>query len=210
MHRAAAARAGGIFRFDDDLDPRQMLGQRAAPRVPLFRSGLAQRRIGLLLFGLALGNCCPRSSRARLNWSRSTPSERRPARSTWWTRHLRPAWVVGWDGGNFGGARILTKGILRCRRVSTRSACGRSVMSRAARCAPSRELNVAHFIRVGLGGLGPGARGAMRTSSPGSSSHDSGGVNREQRLPRPLCVRGSAGGAVRAGCHQSTSPRPIL
>jgi|SRR5215472_19247064 len=72
-------------------------------------------------------------------------------------------------------------------------------MSRAARCAPSRELNVAHFIRVGLGGLGPGARGAMRTSSPGSSSHDSGGVNREQRLPRPLCVRGSAGGGSASG-----------
>jgi hypothetical protein len=57
MHRAAAARAGGIFRFDDDLDPRQMLGQRAAPGPPLFRAGLAQRRIGLLVFGLALGNC---------------------------------------------------------------------------------------------------------------------------------------------------------
>ena len=57
MHRAAAARAGGLFRFDDDLDPRQMLGQRAAPGAPLFRAGLAQRRIGLLLFGLALGNC---------------------------------------------------------------------------------------------------------------------------------------------------------
>jgi hypothetical protein len=57
MHRAAAARADGIFRFDDDLDPRQMLGQRAAPGVPLFRAGLAQRWIGLLLFGLALGNC---------------------------------------------------------------------------------------------------------------------------------------------------------
>jgi len=55
MHRSAAARTGGVFRFDDDLDPRQMLRQRAAPGAPLVRAGLAQRRIGLLLFGLALG-----------------------------------------------------------------------------------------------------------------------------------------------------------
>ena len=47
MHRAAAAWTGGIFRFDDDLDPRQMLGQRTAPGTPLFRARLAQRRIGL-------------------------------------------------------------------------------------------------------------------------------------------------------------------
>jgi hypothetical protein len=32
-----------------------MLRQRAAPGAPLVRVGLAQRRIGLLLFGLALG-----------------------------------------------------------------------------------------------------------------------------------------------------------
>jgi hypothetical protein len=57
MHRAAAARTDGIFRFDDDLDPRQMLGQRAAPSALLFRAGLAQRRIGLLLFGLAHSDC---------------------------------------------------------------------------------------------------------------------------------------------------------
>jgi hypothetical protein len=57
VHRAAAARARGIFRFDDDLDPRQVLGQRAALGAPLFRAGLAQRRIGLLLFGLALDDC---------------------------------------------------------------------------------------------------------------------------------------------------------
>jgi hypothetical protein len=57
VHRAATARAGGIFRFDDDLDPRQVLRQRPAPGAPLFRAGLAQRRIGFLLFGLALGNC---------------------------------------------------------------------------------------------------------------------------------------------------------
>ena len=56
MHRAAAARTGVLFRFDDDLDPRQVLGQRAAAGAPLFRAGLAQRRIGLLLFGLALGD----------------------------------------------------------------------------------------------------------------------------------------------------------
>ena len=57
MHRPAAARAGGIFRFDDDLDPRQMLGQRTAPGAPLLRAGLAQRRIGLLRSGLALRYC---------------------------------------------------------------------------------------------------------------------------------------------------------
>ena len=57
MHRAAAARAGSIFRFDDDLHPWQVLGQRAAPGAPLFRAGLAQRRIGLLLFRFALGDC---------------------------------------------------------------------------------------------------------------------------------------------------------
>src|SRR5215469_2229436 len=56
MHRAAAARASGLFRFDDNLNPRQVLGQRAPPGAPLFRAGLAQRRIGLLLFGLARGN----------------------------------------------------------------------------------------------------------------------------------------------------------
>jgi hypothetical protein len=53
MHRAAAARAGGVFRFDDDLDPRQVLRQRPAAGAPLLRTGLAPRRIGLLRFGLA-------------------------------------------------------------------------------------------------------------------------------------------------------------
>ena len=57
VHRAAAAWAGGIFRFDDDLDPRQVLGQRAAASAPLLRTGFAQGRIGLLLFGLGLGDC---------------------------------------------------------------------------------------------------------------------------------------------------------
>ena len=56
MHRAAAAWTGGVFRLDDDLDPRQMLRQRAAPGAPLLRACLAQRRIGLLLFGLGLGD----------------------------------------------------------------------------------------------------------------------------------------------------------
>jgi hypothetical protein len=56
MHRPAAARAGGVFRLDDDLDPRQTLRQRAASGAPLLRAGLAQRRIGLLLFGLDLGD----------------------------------------------------------------------------------------------------------------------------------------------------------
>ena len=57
MHRAAAARAGGVFRRDDDLDPRQVVGQAAAANAALVREGFAQRRIGLLLFGLARGNC---------------------------------------------------------------------------------------------------------------------------------------------------------
>jgi hypothetical protein len=57
MHRAAAARAGGIFRIDNDLDPRQVLRQCTAPGAPLFRAGLAQRRIGLLLFRFTRGNC---------------------------------------------------------------------------------------------------------------------------------------------------------
>jgi hypothetical protein len=56
MHRAAAARASGIFRFDDNLNLRQVLGQSAPPGAPFFRAGLAQRRIRLLLFGLARGN----------------------------------------------------------------------------------------------------------------------------------------------------------
>jgi len=56
MHRAAAARRSGIFRFDDNLNPRQVLGQRAPPSAPVFRAGLAQRRIRLLLVGLARGN----------------------------------------------------------------------------------------------------------------------------------------------------------
>ena len=48
--------AAGRRRRWDDLDPRQMLGQRAAPGAPLFRVGRAQRRIGLFLFGLTRGN----------------------------------------------------------------------------------------------------------------------------------------------------------
>ena len=56
MHRPAAARAGGVLGFDDNLDPRQVLGQRAATSTPFFRAGVAQRGIGLLLFGLALGD----------------------------------------------------------------------------------------------------------------------------------------------------------
>jgi hypothetical protein len=53
LRRAAAARAGGVFRFDDDFDPRQVLRQRPAAGAPLVRTGLAQRRIGLLLLGFA-------------------------------------------------------------------------------------------------------------------------------------------------------------
>lgn len=34
-----------------------MLGQRAAAGAPLLRTGFAQGRIGLLLFGLGLGDC---------------------------------------------------------------------------------------------------------------------------------------------------------
>jgi hypothetical protein len=56
MHRPATTRAGDIFGFDDDLDPRQMLGKRAASGTPLLRQGALQRRLGLLLFGLALGH----------------------------------------------------------------------------------------------------------------------------------------------------------
>ena len=56
MHRPAAARAGGVFRLDNDLDPRQMLRQRAASGAPLLRASLAQPRIGLLLFGLGRGD----------------------------------------------------------------------------------------------------------------------------------------------------------
>ena len=70
VHRAAAAWAGGVFRFDDDLDPRQVLGQRAAASAPLLRTGFAQRRIGLLLFGLGLRRLPVRDlPSARLNWS---------------------------------------------------------------------------------------------------------------------------------------------
>jgi hypothetical protein len=42
MDRAAAARASGLFRFDDNLNPRQVLGQQAPPGAPLFRAGLGR------------------------------------------------------------------------------------------------------------------------------------------------------------------------
>ena len=54
MHLAAAARAGTIFQFENDLYPLQVLWQRAAPDAPLFLAGLTQRRICLFLFGLSL------------------------------------------------------------------------------------------------------------------------------------------------------------
>jgi hypothetical protein len=44
------------LRIDNDLNPRQVLRQCTAPGAPLFRAGLAQRRIGLLLFRFARGN----------------------------------------------------------------------------------------------------------------------------------------------------------
>ena len=44
------------MRIDNDLNPRQVLRQCTAPGAPLFRAGLAQRRIGLLLFRFARGN----------------------------------------------------------------------------------------------------------------------------------------------------------
>ena len=56
MHRSAAARAGGILRLDDDLDPRQVVGKRTACRATFLRTVAPQHRVGLLLFGLALRN----------------------------------------------------------------------------------------------------------------------------------------------------------
>lgn len=55
MHRATAARASSVLRLNDDLDPRQMLGQRPRPARRCC-AGFAQCRIGPLLFGLARGN----------------------------------------------------------------------------------------------------------------------------------------------------------
>jgi hypothetical protein len=55
MHRAAAARAGAVSWLDDDLDPPQVIRQRAAG-PPLFGAHPPQRQIGLLLFGLTCGN----------------------------------------------------------------------------------------------------------------------------------------------------------
>ena len=56
LHRAAAAGAGGVLGLDDDLDPRQMLGQRAAAGPARLGAGALQRRIGLLLLGLGFGD----------------------------------------------------------------------------------------------------------------------------------------------------------
>jgi hypothetical protein len=56
LHRGPATRAGYVLRFDDDLDARQMFGQRAALGPPLCRPGAAQCRIGFLLLGLGFGN----------------------------------------------------------------------------------------------------------------------------------------------------------
>ena len=56
MHRAAATRAGAIFGFNDDLDARQMLGQRAAAGPALLGAGPFQRQVGLLLLGSRLGD----------------------------------------------------------------------------------------------------------------------------------------------------------
>ena len=43
-HGTAATGASGILGFDDDLDPRQMLGQRAANRTALLGAGALERR----------------------------------------------------------------------------------------------------------------------------------------------------------------------
>ncbi len=56
MHRAAAARASSVLRLDDNLDPRQVVGQRAPAGPPLLAACPLRRRIGLLLFGRRRGD----------------------------------------------------------------------------------------------------------------------------------------------------------
>ena len=75
MHRPAATGARCCFRFDDDLDPRQVRGQRFAC------AGLAPRarlRLALLRCRLAWARAISPSSSASGSWSGSSRSECRP------------------------------------------------------------------------------------------------------------------------------------
>jgi len=56
VHRAATTRAGPVLGLDDEFDPRQMLGERAAAGAALSGTALPQPRVGLLLLGLGGGN----------------------------------------------------------------------------------------------------------------------------------------------------------
>jgi hypothetical protein len=64
MHRAAVVRASDLFRFDDNLNPRQVLGQRAPPGAPLFQAGAARVLLGRLDTGS--GSTSPNRRRRRL------------------------------------------------------------------------------------------------------------------------------------------------
>jgi len=83
MHRAPAARAGGVLRGEHHLDARQMGGQRSA-RLGATRRAPLRCRIVLLLLGLEAGDGLLdvlqgelqlslselRPKRARCNWRR--------------------------------------------------------------------------------------------------------------------------------------------
>jgi len=55
-HRLAATGTSSVRGLDDDLDPRQMLGQRAAHTPAFLGPGALQRRIGLLLLRFGFGD----------------------------------------------------------------------------------------------------------------------------------------------------------
>ena len=57
MHCSAAAWAGSVVGLDDDLDPRQMIRQRATTGAPLLGASVPQRRISLLRFGFRSRDC---------------------------------------------------------------------------------------------------------------------------------------------------------
>jgi hypothetical protein len=78
MNRAAAARADGVLRRDDDLNSRQVVRQAAAANLAVVRECFAQRRTALSCLASLAAIACSRSSSAKLNWSGASFSERPP------------------------------------------------------------------------------------------------------------------------------------
>src|SRR6201981_2675696 len=57
MHCSAAAGAGSVVGLDDELDPREMIRQRATTGTPLLGASVPQRRINFLRFRFRTRDC---------------------------------------------------------------------------------------------------------------------------------------------------------